>query len=242
MSSNGRGCAAGVPLVYPRSTRLAILLAVSAVLGACASASDTVLTAPPAVRPKPLPLTPASTGSLFPTALGQGIPRPLFEDRRARGVGDTLQVVIEESNIANRASNNRASREASVGFEIPTATKVPLAKGVSGSALEAQSAVDFSGDSASAARNTFRGQMMVMITQILPNGNFVVAGEKQIAIGKEEEVIRFSGIVNPADLIRNSISSNRVADARLEYRGRGAGDDATQAGWLTRGLLKVWPF
>jgi flagellar L-ring protein precursor FlgH len=70
----------------------------------------------------------------------------------------------------------------------------------------------------------------------------VVAGEKQIVIGREEEVMRFSGIVNPADLIRNSISSKRVADARLEYRGRGSGDDATRPGWLTRGLFKVLPF
>ena len=225
-----------------RFLRLFGLVAIAVELAACASASETVLTAPPAVRPKPLPLTPASSGSLFPTALGQGIPRPLFEDRRARGVGDTLQVVIEESNIANRASNNRASREAAVQFGIPVASKLPFAKGLRGSALEAESSLDFSGDSASAARNTFRGQMMVMITQILPNGNFVVAGKKQIVIGREEEIIRFSGIVNPADLIRNSISSNRVADARLEYRGRGAGDDATQAGWLTRGLLKAWPF
>lgn len=229
-------------VISKTKVRIAFLMLSAVILGACASASDTTLTAPVAVRPKPLPLTPASSGSLFPTALGQGIPRPLFEDRRARGVGDTLQVVIEESNIANRASNNRASRESSVAFDIPTAAKVPFAKGVRGAGLEVQSDVGFSGDSASAARNTFRGQMMVMITQILPNGNFVVAGEKQIAIGKEEEVIRFSGIVNPADLIRNSISSNRVADARLEYRGRGAGDDATQAGWLTRGVLKLWPF
>lgn len=225
-----------------RLRRCVALLGVVGVLAACASASDTVITAPPVVRPKPLPLTPSSSGSLFPTALGQGIPRPLFEDRRARVVGDTLQVVIEESNIANRASNNRASRESTVEFAVPAASKLPLSKALSGARLEAESSVDFAGDSASAARNTFRGQMMVMITQILPNGNFVVAGEKQIAIGREEEVIRFSGIVNPADLIRNSISSNRVADARLEYRGRGAGDDATQAGWLTRGLLKAWPF
>lgn len=227
-----------------RVMHAAVLLSAALVLSACATATETVLTSPPAVRPKPVATTPASTGSLFPTALGQGIPRPLFEDRRARVIGDTLQVVIEESNTANRASNNRASREAATAFNIAPdgVAKLPFAKALSGAKLEAESSVDFSGDSASAARNTFRGEMMVMITQILPNGNFLVAGEKQIVIGREEEVMRFSGIVNPADLIRNSISSKKVADARLEYRGRGAGDDATRPGWLTRGLFKILPF
>jgi flagellar L-ring protein precursor FlgH len=83
---------------------------------------------------------------------------------------------------------------------------------------------------------------MVMVTQVLSNGNLVVSGEKQIAIGAEEEVIRFSGIINPSDLTNNSVLSTQVADARLEYRGRGIGDDATRPGWLSRGLMKVWPF
>jgi len=83
---------------------------------------------------------------------------------------------------------------------------------------------------------------MVMVTQVLSNGNLVVSGEKQVAIGAEEEVIRFSGIINPSDLTNNTVLSTQVADARLEYRGRGAGDDATRPGWLTRGIFKAWPF
>ena len=74
--------------------RVAVLLSAAFVLSACATATETVLTSPPAVRPKPVATTPASTGSLFPTALGQGIPRPLFEDRRARVIGDTLSKAL----------------------------------------------------------------------------------------------------------------------------------------------------
>jgi flagellar L-ring protein precursor FlgH len=102
--------------------------------------------------------------------------------------------------------------------------------------------MDFQGAGASSAKNAFTGVLMVMVTQVLTNGNLVVSGEKQIAIGAEEEVIRFSGIINPADLTNNSVLSTQVADARLEYRGRGIGDDATRPGWLSRGLMKVWPF
>jgi flagellar L-ring protein precursor FlgH len=69
----------------------------------------------------------------------------------------------------------------------------------------------------------------------------VVAGEKQLGVSAEEEVIRFGGVVNPTNLINNTVSSAQVADTRIEYRGRGATDDVQQAGWLTRALMKVSP-
>jgi len=228
-----------------KTSRLVSLLSLSLVLAACATANQSIQSSPPVVRPKPLAATPASQGSLFPASLGSGAPRPLFEDRRARAVGDVLQVVLRESTAANRSIGNQASRESSVNFSVTqpeVAGSSPIGKALKGANLEANSAVDFQGSGASSARNAFTGVMMVMVTQVLSNGNLVVSGEKQIAIGAEEEVIRFSGIINPADLTNNSVLSTQVADARLEYRGRGLGDDATRPGWMTRGLLKVWPF
>ena len=55
-------------------------------------------------------------------------------------------------------------------------------------------------------------------------------------------IIRFGGVVNPNNLVANRISSQEVADARMEYRGRGATDDTQATGWLTRALLKISPF
>ena len=225
--------------------RTVLLLGVACILAACATADQSIQSAPPVVRPKPLAATPASQGSLFPASLGTGAPRPLFEDRRARAVGDILQVVLRESTAANRSIGNQASRESSINLAVTqpeVAGTSPLAKALRAANLEANSTVDFQGSGASSARNAFTGVLMVMVTQVLGNGNLVVAGEKQIAIGAEQEVIRFSGIVNPSDLTNNSVLSTQVADARLEYRGRGLGDDATRPGWMTRGLLKVWPF
>jgi flagellar L-ring protein precursor FlgH len=97
------------------------------------------------------------------------------------------------------------------------------------------------GTGTSAASNTFAGTITVTVVEILSNGNLVVAGEKQVAVSNEEETIRFGGVVNPRNLVNNSISSQQVADARMEYRGRGAADDAQQTGWLTRALLKFNP-
>ena len=170
------------------------------------------------------------------------MPRPLFEDRRARTVGDILQVEFNERTVANRSIGNRAARDSEAKTKIDSAVKVPLAKGLNGADLDVESGLSFSGSGDSSARNVFTGFIMVMVTQVLSNGNLVISGEKQIAIGAEEEVIRFSGIINPTDLKLNAVKSTLVADARLEYRGRGIGDDATRPGFLTRGLMKVWPF
>ena len=212
-------------------------------LGGCAtsSSSESLQITPPVVRPKPLVVAPASPGSLFPAALATGVPRPLFEDRRARTVGDILQVEFNERTVANRSIGNRAARDSEVTSAI-TARQIPFAKGLDGAELSVENGVSFSGSGDSSARNVFTGFIMVMVTQVLSNGNLVISGEKQIAIGAEEEVIRFSGIINPTDLKLNSVKSTMVADARLEYRGRGVGDDATRPGLLTRGLIKFWPF
>jgi flagellar L-ring protein precursor FlgH len=80
------------------------------------------------------------------------------------------------------------------------------------------------------------------VVEILSNGNLVVAGEKQVAVSNEEEIIRFGGVVNPNTLVFNQVSSQQVADARIEYRGRGVTDDTQGAGWLTRLMLKLAPF
>lgn len=220
--------------------RLFIVFFASA-LGACSTAQYSIQSAPSVVRPKPLASTPASSGSLFPASLAAGNPRPLFEDRRARAVGDLLQVVIQEKTAAKRASGNAASRAGSADVKM-TAAQVPFAKALNGPAMKAESDLSFEGKGAASANNDFSGVLMVMVTQVLSNGNLLVSGEKQVAIGKEEEVIRFSGIINPADLNNNTVLSTQVADARLEYRGRGVADDATQPGWLSRGLMKLWPY
>ena len=235
------------------SLRFGSLLVGVVLLAACATAEQSIQAAPPVVRPKPLAITPASQGSLFPAALGTGTPRPLFEDRRARAVGDILQVRLQESTLASRSGSNRASRDSSVDLSVTpltpaetteTGRKSPIANNyiLKRANLAASASTEFEGAGASRAQNAFTGVLMVMVTQVLSNGNLVVSGEKQVAIGAEEEVIRFSGIINPSDLTNNTVLSTQVADARLEYRGRGAGDDATRPGWLTRGIFKAWPF
>ena len=85
--------------------------------------------------------------------------------------------------------------------------------------------------------------MAVTVVEVLENGNLLVSGEKQVTINQGTEFIRFSGVINPAYILpNNSVSSTRVADARLEYRSTGYVSEAQTMGWLSRLFMSVSPF
>ncbi|NBV70666.1 MAG: hypothetical protein EBR60_01180 [Burkholderiaceae bacterium] len=220
-------------------------------LGACASADrPSLLQTPATARPKPIQETSANMGSLYPAVSGGILStvshRPLFEDRRARNVGDTLTVILNETTSAAKNSSMSAARKGSITSSFApgtTSTRKGWYQGITDIGnFTGTGEVKNEGAGGSAANNTFAGTITVTVIEILANGNLVVAGEKQVAISNEEEIIRFGGIVNPNSLVANRISSQEVADARIEYRGRGATDDTQGVGWFTRILLKMAPF
>ena len=220
-------------------------------LGACASADrPSLLQTPATARPKPIQETSANMGSLYPAVSGGILStvshRPLFEDRRARNVGDTLTVILNETTSAAKNSSMSAARKGSITSSFApgtTSTRKGWYQGITDIGnFTGTGEVKNEGAGGSAANNTCAGTITVTVIEILANGNLVVAGEKQVAISNEEEIIRFGGIVNPNSLVANRISSQEVADARIEYRGRGATDDTQGVGWFTRILLKMAPF
>jgi flagellar L-ring protein precursor FlgH len=166
----------------------------------------------------------------------------LFEDRRARNVGDTLTVLLDEKTTANKKSSATASKGSTLSAKITSGTKVPVFEDWAGLNLGATSGNTYAGKGSSSATNDFSGTITVTVVEVYANGNLLVAGEKRLAVSDEEEVIRFAGVVNPVDLNANAVSSTLVADARIEYRGRGAADDAQTPGVATRAVLKFWPF
>src|SRR5690606_12192379 len=99
------------------------------------------------------------------------------------------------------------------------------------------------GKGSSSATNVFSGTLTTTVIGVLPNGNLQVAGEKQIAINRGSEYVRFSGVVDPRSITgNNTVSSTQVADARIEYRSKGVMDEVQTMGWLQRFFLNIAPF
>lgn len=214
---------------------LTSVLAAAAMVG-CATVPDTIVQHPTNVRPQVNAPVPQANGAIFQASAY----RPLFEDRRARMVGDMLTISINERTSAGKSAANTASKSGSVEFGAPTLFGIP-ATTTAKAALNAESANKFEDKGTSSSSNTFTGTIAVTVVDVLPNGNLVVSGEKQVALDKGVEYVRFSGIVNPDNVSGNVVSSTLVADARVEYRTNSRIDKAEMMSQLTRFFLSILP-
>ncbi len=215
------------------------LAAMGVAMSGCAALQPSIIRAPVTTRAEPVLPPQAKNGAIFQANTAH---LTLFEDRRARFVGDTLTISIVEKTSASKKSSSTANREAGDTFGVPTLTGLP-GRSFLGASLSASANNKFTGKGESASNNDFTGTLAVTVIEILPNGNLLVAGEKQFAINQGTEFLRFSGVVNPNTITSgNVVNSTQVADARIEYRGNGYIDEAQTMGWLARFFMNVLPF
>ena len=186
----------------------------------------------------PLP-APRANGAIFRDGPGGNA---LFEDRRPRNIGDILTIVISEKVNASKNSGANASRTGSLTAAFPTIPKL-LGGLLRNQDAELSGKTGLNAKGGASAANTFNGVITVTVTDVLPNGNLLVSGEKQMGINQGTEFIRFSGVVNPRTVTgNNTVLSTQVADARIEYTAKGYIDEAQQMGWLQRIFLNVMPY
>lgn len=224
--------------------RFLVLLILVTLASGCAVTPSTSIQQPFTSKPQQPVVATEANGGIFQSISSTPVTRytPLFEDRRARGVGDTIIVTLNERTNASKRSGSNVDRSGSIDFSIPTAILgVPL-NFLGGTQMEAASNNTFDGQGASSSNNDFTGTITVTVIEVLPNGNLLVSGEKQIGINRGQEFIRLSGIVNPINIMNNTVSSVQVADARIEYRANGYIDEAQTMGWLSRFFLNISPF
>ncbi|MBS4016625.1 flagellar basal body L-ring protein FlgH [Azonexus hydrophilus] len=215
-----------------------LILLSSVLLAACTTVPPTNVHQPMTVRPEARPVLATGNGAIYQA----GNSRPLFEDRRARFVGDTITVKITENTSASKKASNNLTRSGSQSASVTAFAGLPVG-GLNGLDLSADSATKFAGKGDAANNAVFTGNLTVTVIDVLPNGNLLVSGEKQIAIGAEQEFIRVSGVVNPAFVdFSNTVDSAKIADARIEYKSSGQIADGQVMGWLARFFLSVLPF
>lgn len=232
---------------------IALLLTALITLVGCAdlpsASKQSLLNNETTIRPQLIEVAVTSRGSLVPAAqVNPTHYRGLFEDRRAARVGDTLTVLLNETTRASKDGGTVASRSSanSANFGLNAVrNQTGGNNATNGRAINAginnSGAINFDSKGGSTASNQFSGTITVTVLEVLPNGNLNVGGEKRLAVGNEEEVIRFGGIVSPVNLQGNTILSSLVADARIEYRGAGITDEVKNSGWMTRLFVRSSP-
>ncbi len=166
----------------------------------------------------------------------------LFEDVKARRVGDLITVVLEESINASKSSSTEADKDSSIDLPNPTL----FGKGNRLNELENNISTtrEFEGEGETTQENSIQGNITVTVHEVYPNGYLLVKGEKLLELNEGSEVVRISGIVRPTDITtENTILSNQIANAQITYKGKGIVSDSGKAGWLTKFFYSaVWPF
>ncbi|WP_396268334.1 flagellar basal body L-ring protein FlgH [Ideonella sp.] len=194
-----------------------------------------------AYEPVPVSAPPpaAITGSIYASAAY----RPMFEDYRARHVGDTLTVRIAEKVSATQSATSTVDKKASVDAGISALPGVKANSFANGLAnATANGTNKFEGSGTTENTNDFSGTITAIVTGVLPNGHLLIAGEKQIGVNHNVDVLRFTGQVDPrAILPGNTVQSAQIANVRVEHRGRGQMSDAQGIGWLARFFLNLLP-
>ena len=167
-----------------------------------------------------------------------------FGKSKSFQVGDVITVLLNESSQASRTQNGTITRE-SKNDMIPKGL-ANWGKGVGGwmNGIKMDgSSMSNKGTGAADQQATLTGSVAVSVVEVMPNGNLVLRGEKQLALTEGSEIIQVAGIIRPDDVAPNNTGqSRRLANAQIAYRGSGDLANATKAGWGTSALLKIWPF
>jgi flagellar L-ring protein FlgH len=187
---------------------------------------------------------PSSPGSLWRDGRPASM---LFTDARALHSNDLVVINIEEVANATRSADTNLSRNSSSAAKIDAflglLKKLKVSSTDSGLNIGGSSASALTSQGSTDRSESFTATVPAVVIKVLSNGNLFVEGHRAILVNSEEHHFYISGVVRPIDIDQqNSVKSSVVADAQIEFVGRGDLTDNQKQGWLSRYLGWLWPF
>ena len=252
--------AAGVPLANP-AARWTLAERIAALFGLASLAAAVALPAPADAslfgkkkpktdfsttmpNPQPMPAPPPviapppaqANGAIFQAANGYA---PLYEGWRAKRVGDPLTIVLVERTMASKSSSSKLDSNGNVAITPPSSGPLAFDPG----AAKVGGNRGFKGEGQADQSNSLSGEMSVTVAAVYPNGTMLVQGTKRVVLNRGDEFMQIRGLVRMADVDQdNRVASTRVADAQIEYTGKGDVARAARQGWFSRFFSVISPF
>lgn len=238
-----------------RLGRLAVIVCLTSGLAGCAAMNGPEQSVPTAYVPATPAAVQAAAATIPESGSDGGLWRDdatlitMFSDPKARTVGDIVTIkIIESSDATNKAttatdrsSSLSASLDGFFNLEKRFPADHPFFNPFSKVAGSVES--EFEGSGTTRRSGDLNAYITALVTQVLPNGNLVVTGSREVLINNENQIIQLSGVVRPRDIdSKNLVLSTYVADARISYSGTGVVNDRQKPGWLSNIVMKVWPF
>lgn len=194
--------------------------------------------------PTPRPPANYSNGSIW-----QSSSAGFTDDLKARRRGDTVTVVISETASASKEAKTGTSRDSSVSAGIPRLMGLEDAGIIKNNfadlskLISASTSTKFAGAGTTSRQENLRATITARVVDVLPSGNLMIEGRRNIKVNEEDQIIVLEGTIRPRDIMPdNTVNSIYVADARISYSGRGIISDRQSPGWLMNIIDKIWPF
>ncbi len=164
---------------------------------------------------------------------------PLYQDHIANRVGDIITVRLEEQTQGQKKAKTKTNKTTSGTYTIPDIEHGDITSHIMGYNTDNQ----FNGDGEMNQQNRLSGTVSVTVMRVLANGNLFIQGESWLTINQGREYVRLVGIIRPEDIdSNNSVSSQRIAGARISYSGNGQVGNNSRGGFITQLLLKFFPY
>lgn len=203
----------------------------------------------PGYRPLTMPMPAVQTAAPERNALWRNGSRAFFKDQRAAQVGDIVTVLVNISDTAQLQDNTTATRAGSEGLGLPNlfgleASIPKMLAGAVASSLVSTSSNNGNTGTAQIKRNeTVTLRLAGVVTQVLPNGNLVVAARQEMRVNSELRELAVTGVIRPQDIASdNTVQSDRMAEARIAYGGRGQLTDVQTPRWGQQVMDILMPF
>ena len=203
-----------------------------------------------------LPRTPLPAAQNSGAIYQPGFETNLYDDRKAYRVGDIITITLSERTQASKKAGSSMSKDSSanlgltslfgggVSIDNPSTSLNPLKAEDLSLDVGYSGTRDTDGESDANQSNSLTGSITVTVAEVLPNGILAVRGEKWMTLHTGDELVRIAGLVRADDIATdNTVSSTRIANARITYSGTGAFADASQPGWFDRFFMNpLFPF
>ena len=204
----------------------------------------------PAWRPVTMPMPRAELTPGEPASLWRNGSRAFFKDQRAAQVGDIVTVLVNATDAADVENSTNTGRTSTETMGVPNLfgleSAVPQLLGkaaVASSLVNAGSGNTAVGSGVMKRNETVTLRLAGVVTQVLPNGNLVIAARQEMRVNSELRILQVTGVIRPQDIASdNTVPHDRMAEARISYGGRGQLTDVQTPRYGQQALDVLLPF
>jgi flagellar L-ring protein precursor FlgH len=163
----------------------------------------------------------------------------LFRDIRAHNVNDIVSIVVVENSTASNTANTATQKKGDVSAATPGFLGIKTPQ----NPLALNSALDFSGQGSTTRTGQLNASLAARVVQVLPNGDMVIEGLKQVTINKEHQLLSVRGTIRQYDISPgNVVLSTAIANMEVNFDGKGIISDANKPALLSRIFKYILPF